>query len=75
MRSNKETTFLSRFLEDGQNIVDSLILLCTSDHAEEYKGEHAYYMLLKWMKRRPQRSLKKMCSNISKQNWIANTIC
>jgi hypothetical protein len=47
MRSNKEITFPSRFLEDGQNIVDSLILLCTSYHAEEYKGEHAYYILKK----------------------------
>jgi len=31
----------------GQNIVDILILLCVSCQAEEYKGEHAYYIMSK----------------------------
>jgi hypothetical protein len=35
-----------RFSEGRQKmIVNNLILLCTSYQAEEYKGEHAYYIL------------------------------
>jgi hypothetical protein len=41
-----------RFSEGRQKmIVNNLILLCTSYQAEEYKGEHAYYMLYKKYRR------------------------
>lgn len=38
---------IKRFSEGGQHVVDNLKMLCASCHAEEHKGEQAYYMLKK----------------------------
>lgn len=41
---------IKRFSEGGQHTEDNLVLLCASCHAEEHKGEKAYYMLKKMAK-------------------------
>jgi len=38
---------IKRFAEGGQHTEENLMLLCAGCHAEEHKGEKAYYMLKK----------------------------
>lgn len=44
-KENLHYHHIERFSEGGQNTVENLTLLCVNCHAEEHKGEKAYYML------------------------------